>query len=129
MRSPYRTGIDFPARVLPKRCVKHAVYERTGFRPEGDGKDPVAHPCTLGGHMGIGASLILIAAGAILRWAVNADTDAVNLDVVGLVLLIVGAAGLVLSLVFWSSWGGYGPWRRGVVVEDDPYDERRRRVV
>jgi hypothetical protein len=80
--------------------------------------------------MGIGASLILIAAGAILRWAVTADTNGVNLDVVGLILLIVGAVGLVLSLVFWSSWGGYGPWRRGVVVEDDvPYEDRRRRVV
>lgn len=58
--------------------------------------------------MGIGASLVLIAAGAILRWAVTADVEGANLATIGLILLIVGAAGLVLSLVFWTSWGGYG---------------------
>lgn len=74
--------------------------------------------------MGIGASLILIAAGAILRWAINVNESAVNLDVVGLILLIVGAVGLLLSVVFLSSWT---PWRRSdVIVEDDrPYDTRR----
>ncbi|MDX6628191.1 MAG: hypothetical protein QOH00_437 [Gaiellales bacterium] len=58
--------------------------------------------------MGISASLVLIAAGAILKWAVTATTSGINLDTVGVVLMIVGAVGLVLSLIFWSSWGGFG---------------------
>jgi hypothetical protein len=58
--------------------------------------------------MGISASLIFIAAGAILKWAVTATTAGINLNTVGVVLLIVGAVGLVLSLIFWSSWGGFG---------------------
>jgi hypothetical protein len=58
--------------------------------------------------MGISASLVLIAAGAILKWAVTATTSGINLGTVGVVLMIVGAVGLLLSLVFWSSWGGFG---------------------
>ncbi|MBX5443348.1 MAG: hypothetical protein IRZ32_17705 [Solirubrobacteraceae bacterium] len=50
--------------------------------------------------MGIGTSLLLIAVGAILRFAVTADVSGVELATVGLILMIVGAAGLVLSLVF-----------------------------
>ena len=58
--------------------------------------------------MGISVSLLAIAAGAILKWAVTATTAGINLDTVGVVLLIVGSIGLVLSLIFWSSWGGFG---------------------
>jgi hypothetical protein len=72
--------------------------------------------------MGIGASLILIAVGAILRWAVSADAEGVNLQTVGLILLIVGAVGLVLSFIFWSSWGGWGT-RRTVREERAVYDD------
>jgi hypothetical protein len=72
--------------------------------------------------MGISASLVLIAAGAILKWAVTATTSGINLGTVGVVLMIVGAVGLLLSLVFWSSWGGFGS-RSGAtatVVRDEP---------
>jgi hypothetical protein len=58
--------------------------------------------------MGISASLVLIAAGAILKWAVTATTSGVNLNTVGVVLMVVGAVGLLLSIIFWSSWGGFG---------------------
>ena len=58
--------------------------------------------------MGISFSLLLIAAGAILAWAVNAEVSGVDIQVVGAILLIVGIVGLVLSFVFWSSWGGFG---------------------
>jgi hypothetical protein len=58
--------------------------------------------------MGISVSLLFIAAGAILKWAVTATTAGINLNTVGVVLLIVGSVGLVLSLIFWSSWGGFG---------------------
>ena len=50
--------------------------------------------------MRLGTSLLLIAAGAILRWAVTASTSGVNLHVVGLVLIIIGLVGFVISL-FW----------------------------
>jgi hypothetical protein len=58
--------------------------------------------------MGIGVSLILIAAGAILTWAVSAEVSGVDLQVVGVILMVVVLVGAVLSLVFWSSWGGLG---------------------
>jgi hypothetical protein len=48
--------------------------------------------------MTIGTSLFLIAVGAILRYAVNDSIEAVDLSVVGLILMIVGAVGLVLGL-------------------------------
>jgi hypothetical protein len=50
--------------------------------------------------MGIGVSLILIAAGAILVWGVNGDVGSVNEDAIGWILMIVGAVGLVLSMIF-----------------------------
>ena len=64
--------------------------------------------------MGLGVGIFLVAAGAILAFAANVDTAAqgVNLHTVGLILLGVGALGILLSMVFWSSWGGPGAFRR-----------------
>ena len=59
-------------------------------------------------------SLLLIAAGAILTWAVSADASGVDLTTIGVILMVVGAVGLVISLVFWSSWGGFGTHRKAV---------------
>jgi hypothetical protein len=56
----------------------------------------------------MGISLLLVAAGAILIWAVNATVSGVELHTVGWILLAVGAIGALLSLIFWSSWGGLG---------------------
>jgi hypothetical protein len=71
--------------------------------------------------MGFGVSLILIAAGAILAWAVDVSTSGVNLNTVGYVLLIVGVVGLVLSMIFWSSWAGPGYFtRRRTYVDEGP---------
>jgi hypothetical protein len=58
--------------------------------------------------MGIGVSLILIAVGAILLWAVNATVAGIDINAIGVILMIVGAIGIVLSMIFWSSWGGVG---------------------
>ena len=69
--------------------------------------------------MGIGVSLLLIAVGAILIWAVDVTVSGVDLMAVGWILLVVGAVGCLLSLIFWSSWGGFG--RRDTVVEDRRY--------
>ena len=64
--------------------------------------------------MGVGVSLLLIAAGAILTWAVSAEASGIDLNTVGVILMVVGAIGLVLSLFFWSSWGGFGTHRKAV---------------
>jgi hypothetical protein len=58
--------------------------------------------------MGVGTSLLLIAIGAILRFAVSVTTSGFNIHTIGLILMIVGVLGLVISLFFWSSWGGVG---------------------
>jgi len=69
--------------------------------------------------MGIGVSLILIAVGAVITFAVHVGSgSAVDLHTIGVILLIVGAIGVVLSLIFWSSWGGFGGARRETIVED-----------
>ncbi len=57
--------------------------------------------------MGVTASLLLSAVGAILIWAVSATTSGVNIHTVGVILLIAGIVGFVVSLFFWSSWGGF----------------------
>lgn len=68
--------------------------------------------------MGISGSLLLIAAGAILTWAVETEVPGVDINTVGVILMVVGIVGLVLSLVFWSSWGGFHS-RRETVVRDE----------
>ena len=77
--------------------------------------------------MGIGVSLILIAVGAILTWAVSADVSGIDLQTVGIILMVVGAVGGLISLIFWSSWGGFGGYRRETVVHEggDRVVERR----
>ena len=58
--------------------------------------------------MGMTASILVSTVGAILLWAVNATASGINLHTVGAILLIVGIVGFVLSLFFWSTWGGFG---------------------
>ena len=73
--------------------------------------------------MGLGVSLILIAGGAILTFAVNATVSGVDLVAVGWILMIVGAIGFLVSLAFWSSWGGpaaFSTRRRTTYVDDAP---------
>jgi hypothetical protein len=71
--------------------------------------------------MSTGVSIFLIAVGAILTFAVERQADGINIDAVGIILMIVGAIGLVVSLLFWSSWGPYntGARRRRVVDVDE----------
>ena len=68
--------------------------------------------------MGISVSLVLVAVGAVLTWAVTASVSGIDLDVVGVILMVVGGIGLLLSLAFWSSWGGFGVGRGTPVVRD-----------
>lgn len=71
-------------------------------------------------RMPLGTSIFLIAVGAILRYAVTATTSGINLHTVGLILMIVGVAGLVLSLFWMITWSAR---RRDRIVERDPYRE------
>lgn len=70
--------------------------------------------------MGIGVSVFLLAVGAILTFAIDVTTDGVNLDTVGIILMIVGALGLLLSILFWSSFAPFGGADRSrTVVRDE----------
>ena len=61
--------------------------------------------------MGIGTSIFLIAVGAILRYAVNADVSGLEISTVGLILMIAGVLGPVISLLYMTLWsrGRVGP--------------------
>ncbi|HEV2902919.1 MAG TPA: hypothetical protein VGW30_06625 [Gaiellaceae bacterium] len=88
--------------------------------------------------MGLVVSLILIAAGAILVWGVNAESTDFNVDAVGVILMIVGFVAFLLSLMMWRSvWGPGAFTSRRTYVDDgaaaappaaDPYAGRRRVV-
>ena len=79
--------------------------------------------------MGTGVSLILIAVGAVLTWAVNVTISGFNVHTVGIILLVVGVVGLLLSLVFWSSWAGPGYFSRRRTVTDSGSGYGRRTAV
>ena len=70
--------------------------------------------------MSVGASLFLIAAGAILRYAVTAHVSGVNIETVGLILMIVGIIGLVFSLLWLLVYADRG--RSRAAVRDHPRD-------
>jgi hypothetical protein len=93
--------------------------------------------------VGLGVSIFLIALGAILTFAVNTSPSGLNIHVVGVILMCVGLLGILLSLIYWESWGrgmygrgyaappgdprsgwyarGYRPRRR--VIEEEVVDE------
>lgn len=72
--------------------------------------------------MGLGVGILLAAVGAVLAFAVSADVSGVNIHTVGWILLIVGIIGIILSMIFWSSWAGPGYWsgRRRTYVDEGP---------
>ncbi len=78
--------------------------------------------------MGLGISIFLIALGAILAFAVNFTVSGLELSTIGVILMVVGAIGLVASLLVWGPGS-----RRGTIVEDsyvdDPGVVGRRRVT
>jgi hypothetical protein len=67
--------------------------------------------------MGIGTSIFLIAVGAILRFAVTADISGLELSTVGLILMVVGVIGLLLSILAMTMWADRG----GRTVARDRY--------
>lgn len=73
--------------------------------------------------MGLGIGLLLAAAGAVLAFAVHATVSGVNIHAIGWILLVVGIVGVVLSMIFWSSWAvpGYYSRRRSPDAPPPPF--------
>jgi hypothetical protein len=63
--------------------------------------------------VGIGVSVFLMAVGAVMTFALEVEAEGIDLDTVGIILMIVGALGLLLSLLFWRD---AAPWSRGRTV-------------
>ena len=70
--------------------------------------------------MGLGVSLLLVAGGAILVWGVTSEPSGLDLDAIGVVLIVIGIVGFILSLLLWRSWWGPGYFTRSTYVEDAP---------
>ncbi len=64
--------------------------------------------------MGLGVGILLLAVGAVLAFAVhvNPTGGALDLHTIGVILIAIGGLGIVLSMVFWSSWAGPGRFTR-----------------
>jgi len=73
--------------------------------------------------MGFVISLILITFGAILTWAVNSTSGTIDVNVVGVVLMVVGIVVFLLSIVLWRSWWGAAFW--GGMYDQEPVVRRR----
>jgi putative flippase GtrA len=71
--------------------------------------------------MTIGSSIVLIALGAILKWAVTAHVSGINLQTAGTVLLIVGIVGLILAVIYTFVWSR----RAATTTTYAPRDETR----
>jgi len=69
--------------------------------------------------MGIGTSLLLIAIGAILKFAVSVSTHGFSVNTIGVILMIVGGVGLVISLLYMAMWSEGARRRPARYVEDD----------
>jgi hypothetical protein len=82
--------------------------------------------------VGIGVGLLLVAAGAILAFAVKKDLEGVDVQVIGAILIVVGLVGILLDLLLWHSWRRPG-YRRAAYVEGEPappaYSRPGRRTV
>ena len=69
--------------------------------------------------MGIGVSLFLLALGAILAFAVEVEAQGFNINTIGVILMIVGGLGLLLTMLFWSDSAPLSRGRRETVVRED----------
>ena len=58
--------------------------------------------------MGIVVSMLMITAGAIMRFAVSATATGFSIHTTGVILIVVGLVTAVMSVVYWASWGGFG---------------------
>lgn len=73
--------------------------------------------------MQFGGSLVLIAIGAVLRWGVTYRVNGVNIPTIGMILMIVGIVGLVLTTVFWANRRRIAVVREGQVTTQTYRDD------
>jgi hypothetical protein len=73
--------------------------------------------------VGVGTSIVVFAIGAILRFATSVQSSSFNIHTIGVILMVVGVVGFVVSLIFWSSWGGIGGRRRSRSTYQQPNGE------
>ncbi len=79
--------------------------------------------------MTIATAILLIAIGAILRYAINVETDVIDIQTVGLILMIAGGAGLALSLLYeLVQQGGRDKKRDELPEQRSGYDDPTRRM-
>ena len=74
--------------------------------------------------MGMVISLLVFAAGAVMRYAVTVTGDGFDMHTTGVILMLVGVAGAVFSAINWASWGGFGSRRTGIATTDTVVTER-----
>jgi hypothetical protein len=73
--------------------------------------------------MSIGVGIFLIAVGAILRFGISTvSTNGFNVHTIGVILMVIGALGVVLWLIVWAPWGTRAHSRRTVYREEVPPD-------
>ena len=78
--------------------------------------------------MTIATAMFLIAAGAIMRYAIEVETDVINLQTVGLILMICGGAGLALSLLYELVQSGGSKTKDEYPQQGSSYDDPTRRL-
>ena len=128
-------GLDYPGEEPgPGAHANQAVLQSNGCDPaavpsassqSADGDADGTCALSRRYEMGIGFSLFLFVVGAILTFAVDANTSSgFSIDTIGIILMIGGLLGLLLSALFWSS---FSPWsrRRTVAGGDRVVEERR----
>ena len=77
------------------------------------------------GTPALGFSLFLVAIGAILKFAVSATTSGLDIQMVGLILMLVGLVGMALAMLFWVSWAPLGNRTRTTIRTVDENIDRR----
>ena len=68
--------------------------------------------------MGLGTSIVLIAVGAILKYAINDTPNFIDLQTVGTILLVIGILGLVISVIYMFMTARRTPPSDRTVVQD-----------
>jgi Domain of unknown function (DUF6458) len=122
-RNETETDIDNP----PAGLSQGDELVLTGERPQTATGKPHHHTPSIveeARSLSLGVSIFLLVVGAILTFAVNVTTSGFSINTVGVILMLAGALGVVLSLLFWSS---FSPYRRGRTVAggDTVVEERR----
>jgi hypothetical protein len=100
-----------PLTAKPRRGCGDGAQMRLLGSAGGQGGYPVL-------WMTIGTSILLIAVGAILRYAVNASSNVINIQTVGLILIIAGILGLILSLLYMAFWADRARPRRDTYLDE-----------